>query len=199
VNARRVVVLFSGGVESTCLLYYYLRRGWLVYPAYVSSGYPWEALELENAIRLYHHTKERYKNLFPLRVLKTFCPERVGKRSHCSNLFIPLRNLLLLSTVSAYCLSKGIGKLAIGSLGIYPFPDNNREYMQRFRELSGLEVLTPFMGLEKHEVIQKFGSGVPLELTLSCIRPKKVKGSIRHCGDCLKCEERKEAFKHLSL
>jgi 7-cyano-7-deazaguanine synthase len=35
------------------------------------------------------------------------------------------------------------------------------------------------------------GADLPLELTLSCLRPA-IDG--RHCGDCNKCRERAEAF-----
>ncbi len=199
VNAHKIVLLFSGGVESTCLLYMYLRKGWLVYPVYIKAGYPWEAFELENAKSLWLYTKRKHKNLMPLRVLPAINPERVSRRKHDKNLFIPLRNINLIAMAGNYALLKGIEYVAIGSLGIYPFPDNNADYMKRLQSLINIELLTPFMGMEKHEVLKKFSESVPLERTLSCIRPKKVKGKVLHCGKCEKCKERQEALKHLLL
>jgi len=199
VSVHKVVVLFSGGVESTCMLYMYLRKGWLVYPAYVKAGYPWESLELERAKSLWLYTKKKYKNLMSLRVLTTLNPERVKDRKHDKNLFIPLRNINLVAMAGNYALLKGIERVAIGSLGIYPFPDNNADYMKRLQSLINVELLTPFMGMEKHEVIRGFSEGVPLDKTLSCIRPKRFLGKIIPCGVCEKCKERQEALKHLLL
>ncbi len=198
-SVHKVVVLFSGGVESTCMLYMYLKKDWLVYPVYVKAGYPWESLELERAKALWLYTKKKYKNLMPLRVLTTLNPERVEDRKHDKNLFIPLRNINLVAMAGNYALLKGIKCIAIGSLGIYPFPDNNADYMKRLQSLINVELLTPFMGMEKHEVIRGFSEGVPLDKTLSCIRPKKSMGKIIPCGVCEKCKERQEALKHLLL
>ncbi len=197
-SVHKVVVLFSGGVESTCMLYFYLRKSWLVYPVYVKAGYPWETLELEKAKSLWLYTKRKHKNLMPLRVLTTLNPEKVDNRKHDKNLFIPLRNINLVAMAGDYALLKGIKQVAIGSLGIYPFPDNNADYMKRLQSIINIELLTPFMEMEKHEVIGKFSEGVPLHKTLSCIRPKKIMGEILQCGVCKKCKERQEAFKHLS-
>ncbi len=198
VNVHKIVVLFSGGVESTCLLYMYLKKGLLVYPIYIKAGYPWEDLELENAKGLWLYTKKRYRNLMPIRVLHTINPEKLSKRSHERDLFIPLRNLSLLSLAGSYAMLKGIKHVAIGSLGIYPFPDNNAEYMNRLQSLMGLQLLTPFMGMEKYEVLKRFSEEVPLERTLSCIRPKKLMGKIVPCGRCEKCKEKREAIRYLS-
>lgn len=197
-NAHKIVVLFSGGVESTCLLYMYLREGRLAYPIYVKASYPWEAFELENAINLWLYTKRKYKNLMPLRVASMINPEKIKRREHSRSLFIPLRNISLVSIASNYAVWRNIRHLAVGSLGIYPFPDNNPEYMKRLQSLIDIKLLTPFMGIEKHEVLKRFSDGVPLERTLSCIRPKKVMGKIVHCGRCKKCKERQEAFTYLS-
>lgn len=198
-NAHKIVVLFSGGVESTCMLYMYLKKGWLTYPVYVKAGYPWEALEIENARNLWLYTRKRYKNLMPLRVIFTINPEKVKKRDHSKNLFIPLRNLILVSIAGSYAVLKKIKHVAIGSLGIYPFPDNNAEYIKRLQSLINIELLTPFMGMEKYEVLKRFSEGVPIEMTLSCIKPKKFINKIVHCGRCEKCKERQEAFTYLSL
>ncbi|HCO39093.1 MAG TPA: queuosine biosynthesis protein [Aquificaceae bacterium] len=198
-NAHKIVVLFSGGVESTCLLYLYLKKGWLVYPVYMRAGYPWEPVELENAKRLWQYAKRTYKNLMPIRILFYTNPEKVKSRSHSKDLLIPLRNLNLITPASNYALLKGIKSIAIGSLGIYPFYDNNLDYMRSLQRLTGIEILTPFMGMEKHQVIAKFSKDVPLERTLSCINPKRSKGKISPCGRCEKCKEREEAFKALSL
>jgi 7-cyano-7-deazaguanine synthase len=52
-------------------------------------------------------------------------------------------------------------------------------------------VAAPFASMEKSEVIRLgIELKVPLELTLSCMNPHEG----RHCGQCSKCRERRDAF-----
>jgi 7-cyano-7-deazaguanine synthase len=189
---RKVGVLFSAGVESTSLLVHYLSEGYLVYPIYVRCGLPWEETELLWAKRLWAYLKKSYGNLMLLKVLpaKAINPVR-------GEIEIPLRNFILLSGVVVEFYRKGIRGVAFGSLGIYPFPDNNREYFDRLQELvsEGLRepvvIETPFMGMEKYEVIKLYKDSVPYRLTFSCMHPVRN----RHCGTCDKCVERREGFR----
>ena len=81
-----------------------------------------------------------------------------------------------------------------------PFPDADREFFSGFSALAGralecrLEVVTPFAGRAKHEVLE-VGRPLALDLTFSCIAPS----SERHCGRCNKCAERQLAFNELGL
>lgn len=197
-NVRKISLLFSGGVESTCLLYFYLKEGWLVYPLYVKAGFYWEPFELERARELWHITKKKYKGLMPLRVVSIPKPEGLRKRNPKRDLFIPLRNINLIVAIANYANTKNIKNVAIGSLGIYPFFDNNQEYFKSLEKLIGIQIHTPFMGMEKYEVIAKFSKDVPLDKSFSCINPKRKGKKILACGLCIKCKEREEALKLLS-
>ncbi len=187
---RKIAVLFSGGIESACLLTYYLVRKYVAVPVYVKCGFPWEKVELDRASRLWSHMKRRFPNLLPMRITSIKGVRKKGR------LEIPLRNFFLVSATASVAVRKGMYTLAVGSLGLYPFPDNNRRYFDDLERLisTGLRrpfrIETPFMELEKEEVIRAFYRLVPLELSFSCIRP--VRG--KHCGVCEKCMERKEAF-----
>jgi 7-cyano-7-deazaguanine synthase len=200
VSVVKVSVLFSGGVESTCLLYYLLRKGYLVYPIYVKAGYPWESLELENALNLWKYIRRKKKGLMPLKVVRVIAAERVYMVNHSKDLFIPLRNLSLILSALSLCVQRGIYQVAVGSLGIYPFPDNNADYMKRLEGLLSLgtgrdvRILIPFMGLEKEEVVRVYGKGVPLHMTLSCVKPIRSKSKIIPCGECEKCKERESVI-----
>ena len=59
---------------------------------------------------------------------------------------------------------------------------------------SVLEFIRPFSTLSKREVVE-LGSNLPLELTVSCIRPENG----LHCGRCNKCAERKASYRGLNL
>ncbi len=187
---EKVAVLFSGGVESSCLLAHYCRLKFLTLPVYVRCGFSWEITEYSCAQKLWLSLKKSYKNLLPIRVVFLKGVRKEG------SLEIPLRNFFLVSAITSVAVRRGIKRVAVGSLGIYPFPDNNRDYFDTMERLisTGLReefrVETPFMSMEKGEIINRFKDIIPLQLTFSCIKP--VNGI--HCGKCEKCMERKEAF-----
>ncbi|WP_448588385.1 7-cyano-7-deazaguanine synthase [Thermocrinis sp.] len=202
---KKAVVLFSGGVESSSVLYHYLSQGWVVYPVYVFTGKFWERLEYKRARALWSHTKRKYKNLMPIKsmFLRTnFTQAKPIKTER--ELFIPLRNLTLLTAVSSYALSKGAYQIGMGSLGIYPFPDNDFDYIKRVESLVSkgagvsMHIDLPLFGMEKSQVVQRFKGLVPFQLTFSCINPVVNSGKIIHCGRCIKCKEREEALRELA-
>lgn len=188
---KKVGVLFSAGVESTSLLIHYLVKGLLVYPVYVHCRLSWESTELRYAENLWAVLKKSYRNLMPMRILPM-----AGSKPLGDSVEIPLRNLILSVGVMMESYRKGIKRVALGSLGIYPFPDNNRNYLDRLEDLisegarENISLETPFIGMEKWEVVKKFYPKAPYKLTFSCVKP--VRG--KHCGKCEKCLERKEGF-----
>jgi len=192
---RKVALLFSAGVESSCLLFHYAQERELVLPVYVRFGFEWESTEYVHAQKLWLYLKKRFPNILPPRV--TFL-KGVRKKGE---LEIPLRNFLLVSAIASTALKRGIKRIALGSLGAYPFPDNNRAYFDRLEEListgirDSFSIETPFMRLEKEDIVRRFYRRFPLNMTFSCIEP--VKGM--HCGRCIKCSERQEGFKRAGI
>ncbi len=189
---KRIALLMSAGVESASLAVYYLKNNMFVFPVYVRCGFSWEKVEREWLLRLWVRLRKEHSRIAPFRTvfLRGIKPSK-GK------LEIPLRNLILSTLVTLEAVKRDIYILAVGSLGMYPFPDNSREYFDNLEEIISkglrkkISIETPFMGREKHEVIREFIPYVPYELTFSCIAPK----GYRHCGRCIKCLERKEGFR----
>ncbi len=188
---KRIGVLFSSGVESSSLTALYLSEGFVVHPFYVRFGLRWERAELEHSRRIWSFFRRRYGSLLPLRILSVRgVPPRRGK------LEIPMRNLLLVSTMAVEAYRRELHTVAVGSLCIHPFPDTSREYFDRLEEVVSVgmgrdfRIETPFLGVEKGEIIRRFSRTVPLHLTFSCISPV---GDL-HCGRCVKCAERREGF-----
>ncbi len=198
---RKVAVLLSGGVESSSLAVHYLLRGDYVYPFYVRSGLPWEEAERDHLLKLWTWLRKRYKRISPLRTLFMKGPSVKGVPIKEEQMEIPLRNMVLTVQTALLAHRRGIRTLGVGSLGVYPFPDNRREYFDRLEELisEGLrtpfKIDTPFMGMTKPEVIRRFSGKLRYDLTFSCANP--VKGM--HCGVCAKCVERKEGFKEAGV
>jgi 7-cyano-7-deazaguanine synthase len=77
-----------------------------------------------------------------------------------------------------------------------PFPDARPVFFQALSKAVDLgvglrlKISTPWVGKSKPEVIA-LGRGLPLELSVSCIKPR---GNV-HCGRCTKCAERVEGFR----
>jgi 7-cyano-7-deazaguanine synthase len=114
--------------------------------------------------------------------------------------FLPGRNVLLLSKAILWCHLHAVGAVALAPLGSNPFPDATPEFFTAYEDVlsravgGAVRVLRPYATLHKTEVMHR-GRGLPLELTFSCIRP----AAKRHCGRCNKCAERRRAFAEAGL
>jgi 7-cyano-7-deazaguanine synthase len=111
--------------------------------------------------------------------------------------YLPGRNLMLLSKAAVFCAIKKIGTIAVGSLGHNPFPDATPKFFHDFPAAAGhaldchLKIIAPFRSLTKEEVVLRgHRLGLPIHLSFSCIAPRRG----RHCGRCNKCAERQKAF-----
>jgi 7-cyano-7-deazaguanine synthase len=203
----KTAVLLSAGLDSAVLAASEARRG-KVYPIYVRAGLAWEPGEL----RALHHLLEHPPfagNMGPI-VELMFTVRDVYPATHWAlrgeppafdtpdeDVYLTGRNVVLLSKAAIYCAQNAIPRVAIGPLSGNPFPDATAEFFDAMaRALSiglahQLEVAAPFAAMHKSDVV-KLGAelGVPLELTLSCMNPRDG----RHCGQCSKCRERRDAF-----
>ena len=202
---RRACVLISGGLDSCVLLAHLAEQGWEVTPLYVQAGLVWERVELTWLRRFLD--RSNHPGLKPLRRLSLPVEDTYqshwsttgqavpGANTEDSAVYLPGRNLLLLSKAAVYCSLNRIGVIALGLLKGNPFPDATPAFLRGFERLAGgalthpLEIVTPFSSLSKTAVID-LGKGLPLELTFSCIRPVGEK----HCGGCNKCAERRRSF-----
>lgn len=203
-------VLLSGGLDSAVLLADEAARD-DAQPVYVSVGLAWEQAERE-ATRRFLESHVMIGRVRPLALLTVdmsdIYPQTHWARSgeapayHTpdEDVYLPGRNIVLLGKAGVFCAAAGIGRLAIGTLDHNPFPDATQTFRDAFaRALSlgldhRLEIVAPFAHVSKAEVIRRgIASGVPLELTLSCMNPPEA-ARARHCGVCSKCRERHEAF-----
>lgn len=202
---RRAGLLISGGLDSCVLLVKLAEEGWEITPLYVRAGLVWESVELIWIQRFLNRVNlPGLKPLHPLDLpvediyqshWSTTGESVPGPHSHDSAVYLPGRNLLLLSKAAVYCALNEIGVIALGPLKGNPFPDSTPDFFRGFQRLASsalthpLKILTPFINLSKTEVIG-LGKKLPLELTYSCIRPVGE----THCGDCNKCAERRLSF-----
>jgi 7-cyano-7-deazaguanine synthase len=202
----RLAVLISGGLDSAVLLGTALEDHVAVFPLYVRTGLVWEAIEGEYLQRFLAELSG--PKLQPLVTLELPVADLYadhwsltgrgvpGAETPDEAVYLPGRNVLLLSKALLWCHLHEVPTLALATLAANPFPDATPEFLQAFtaavnRAVGGrMNVVTPFAGMSKAEVV-RHGRRLPLQHTMSCLRP--IDG--RHCGCCNKCAERRKAFR----
>lgn len=205
VSSANLAVLVSGGLDSAILLAEATSTHEAVFPLYVRNGFAWETAEQQHLAR--YLVALRGPSLRPLQVMELPLGELLADHwavtgrdvpdaaSPDEAVFLPGRNVLLLSKSMLFCHLNQIPALALATLKGNPFADATPEFFCKYQEAVNLaiggcvEVLRPYSTLTKREVMRR-GRDLPLELTFSCIRP--VLG--KHCGACNKCAERRLAF-----
>jgi 7-cyano-7-deazaguanine synthase len=204
-DSAPLAVLISGGLDSAILVAEALQHHRAVHPLYVRNGLYWEDVEREYLSRFLAAISR--PNLQPLQVLDLPVADLYAEHwsitgrgvpqagSPDEAVFLPGRNVLLLSKSMLWCHLHGVPALALACLATNPFPDATPAFFTGYQRMvnqavqGSVAVQLPYAGLSKTAVMQR-GRGFPLELTFSCIRP--VNGL--HCGRCNKCEERRHAF-----
>jgi len=197
-------VLASGGLDSAVALAEAAREG-PVAPVFVRSGLVWEPAEM--------YWLERFLQTIgapPLVVLDLPVADLYGAHwsltegdppdveSADEAVYLPGRNLLLLSKAGVWAAEAGCASIVMGPLAANPFPDGTRAFFDAMGEAIGLAmgrgapllIETPLSGLSKAEVVRR-AAGLPVELTFSCLNPNPEH---RHCGACNKCAERRRGF-----
>jgi 7-cyano-7-deazaguanine synthase len=205
----KAVVIVSGGLDSTTLLYWILKQGYDLHALSFDYGQR-HAKELEYARRTCEKLGVNHR-IIDLRSIHELLkgsaltsddvaiPEEHYSHESQKATIVPNRNAIMLNIAIGYAVSIGAEKVYYAAhyndRAIYP--DCRREFVQSMNktiklanENPRLEIIAPFLEKTKAEIV-KLGSelGVPFEDTWSC-----YKGNERACGVCGTCRERIEAF-----
>lgn len=207
---NKVLLAASSGLDSTTVAYMLKSGGFDVTLVYFSYNCNAEDQEWARVQQIAEHGDFKLLRLqLPNVMAGTIVSGEVSKDKihgvRYADDWVSARNLLMLSTMTAYAESKGYSYLAYGGnleeSGGYP--DNEEEFGRVFNLLLAnsvnngysLELLQPLSRMMKHEIV-KAGTkvAVPYELTWSCYR-----GDENHCGECAPCHMRKIAFERNGL
>ncbi len=182
---EKVVILFSGGLESTSLIEYFKEKNYQIKLLHIEVGYIWEKAELKNAQKTARHYNLELKSIN--------CPfgvKQLGFVKDKKSNIIKLRNLTLLSIGANYALANGITNIAIGLFGDKNYPDTSLQYLKTIEKLiivgsmENFKILTPFYGKTKKEIYATYKDKIPLDYVFSCANPQ----SGQRCGKCYKCQ-----------
>ena len=220
---RRVVVLLSGGLDSTTVLWHFLSKGNTVLPVAFDYGQR-HAIELTHARDVVMAAAAQFpERVVELRVLDATWLKHIAVSSSQTNreiavphghytdetmrvTVVPNRNMIMIAAATAYAMERQASIVAIGAHdgdhAIYA--DCRPEFLRalgeavRLQAEGALRLQAPFVNMTKSEIAAHGNAlGAPLHLTWSCYDPHIVTDEPRrtkHCGKCGTCVERKEAF-----
>ncbi len=203
------VVIMSGGLDSTTLLYWAIREGYepRVLSFYYGQRHKKELVYAQKTCRRLgvNHKIVDIGDVQELLAGSSLTsgdvkvPEEHYSHESQKMTIVPNRNAIMLNIAMGYAVSLGVDKVFYAAhfndRAIYPdcrfeFVESLNQTVRLANDNPDLEVLAPFVDKTKAEII-KIGSElkVPFEDTWSC-----YKGNADACGVCGTCRERIEAF-----
>lgn len=204
---RKTIVIFSGGLDSTTLLYWCRNQGHHVRALSIDYGQR-HVRELTAARRIagLAGVEHRVVDLTHLRPLLAGSsqtddipvPDGHYADATMAQTVVPNRNAIMLAVAAAWAISTESNTVAYAAhAGDHPVywdcrPDFVRAQQELYRlaKPSPISIWAPFLGLTKTMIVTRAVElHVPYEETYSCYRGDEI-----HCGSCGTCVERREAF-----
>ena len=218
VEAKKAVVLLSGGLDSSTTLAIARARGYQPYAMTFRYGQRHE-VEIDAARQVAarlgvarHVIVDINLRLFggsaltdDIAVPKSRSAEQMGADIPVT--YVPARNTIFLSFALAWAEVLGAEDIFIGvnALDYSGYPDCRPEYVRAFQQMANLAtkaaaegrqrviIHTPLIDLTKAQIIQKgLELGVDYALTRSCYDPSP---SGEACGQCDACQLRLKGFR----
>ena len=210
-DVKDAAIIYSGGLDSTTLLYEYRQRIALAISFHYGSNHN----DREIACARYHCRQLGIEHIvIPLTFIKehiasalTAGPDAVPDGTYDDTnmhaTVVPFRNGIMLAVACGIAESRNLRQVLIANHGgdhaIYPdcrpaFVSAMDQAMQAGTYLN-VSLLAPYTHLSKAEIVRRGAAlGINFEHTYSCYR-----GNEHHCGTCGTCTERKEAFLQAAL
>ena len=203
---KKALLVYSGGLDSSTLLYEYKDSIALA----VSFDYGSKHNEKELAFARENCERLGIEHLvIPLEFIGKYfrsdlllsggeIPEGAYNSENMASTVVPFRNGIMLAVAVGLAESRDIDTVLIanhsGDHAIYP--DCRPEFIQAFDAAAkagtapGIRIVSPYCNLDKRAIALRGKElGIDYSLTWSC-----YKGGDIHCGVCGTCTERKEAL-----
>ena len=205
------VIIYSGGLDSTTLLYEERERVALA----VTFDYGSNHAAREIACAKHHCALLGIEHLvielgFMSRYFQSSLlsgaadiPDGNYDEENMKSTVVPFRNGIMLSIACGLAESRGLKRVLIANHGgdhaIYPdcrpmFVDAMNAAMQA-GTYEGVQLAAPYTNISKADIVRRGAQlGIDYGATYSCYR-----GGEHHCGTCGTCTERREAFREAGI
>lgn len=204
---KKVVVVYSGGMDSYTLLNWVYSKGFDVHAISIDYNQRHRkeldyAAQVCSVLNITHHVinMRGLRDVITVSALTSSTPVPEGhyEEESMKQTVVPNRNMILLSVASAYALSIGAGSVYFGAhAGDHAiYPDCRLPFVEAMNDTLQLgnydqvTVHAPFIDLTKTD-IARVGLDLGLDYTnaWTCYN-----GRHKACGKCGACVERKEAI-----
>lgn len=204
----KAVLILSGGIDSSTLLYYLLEKGYEVHALTFFYGQR-HAKEIEFAKKIAEEAEKigslehRIVDVSAIHDLiskgaitgEETVPEGPYTEETQKVTTVPNRNMILISIAAGYAVKIGAREVYYAAhRSDLVYPDCRKEFVKALDTAiylaNQLELKAPFVDMTKAEIVELgLKLRVPYELTWSC-----YVGGERPCLKCATCLERTEAF-----
>lgn len=208
-NAERptTILILSGGLDSTVLLYHLRAEGHTVKALSVDYGQRHDKeLHFARATCRRLGVEHKVADLTSLAPLLTSAlvgrdgeiPKGDYAESNMKVTVVPNRNMIMLAVAAGWAMSEKAQFVSFAAHHGYHtlYPDCTPEFIHsmaesiRLADWHPVQLIAPFADRTKADVVRRGADlGVPFEQTWSC-----YEGGETHCGRCGTCRERIEAF-----
>ncbi|MBL1265481.1 7-cyano-7-deazaguanine synthase QueC [Candidatus Methylomicrobium oryzae] len=204
---NKVVVIYSGGMDSFTVLNKALQDGLEVFPLTFNYGqrHVKEIVFADavcNRLNLAHEIVDisAINHLLQGSALTSDIdvPEGHYVQDSMKATVVPNRNMIMLSLAIGYAVSKGANKVYFGAhSGDHAiYPDCRPEFVEKMNAVAKIanyqpvEITTPYLNLDKGQILADgLKMGLDYSQTWTCYN-----GRDKACGKCGACVERLEAF-----
>ena len=204
---QKVVVIYSGGMDSFTVLNKAIADGFEVYPLSFDYGQRHKK-ELDYAARVCEELNVPHK-IVDISAINTLIggssltsdidvPEGHYEEESMKSTVVPNRNMILLSLAIGYAVSLNASKVYYGAhSGDHAiYPDCRPEFVQKMNDVSlianyeAVEIYSPYLHVSKIDILTDgLAMGLDYGKTWTCYT-----GREKACGKCGACQERLEAF-----
>lgn len=199
-ETKRVVLLYSGGVDSTAAGLLLRRQGYEVYPLFIDYGQ--SSLAAEKYLVQVAPDRMGFKltQIIKTDLMKQLTRSRLlGKKAiNDSDAWVPGRNTLFMIIAGIYARQIDGDGISIGYMldDNFVFGDNDYFHHKGVEEilsktfLQPMQVFLPTRSMNKKELIKLLYDSGYLNLTVSCWNAQLKNRQVLSCHQCANCLER---------
>lgn len=197
---REVIVLLSGGIDSSVAAAYLKSKKCVVHPLFINHHQG--PLEAERQAASFIASSLSIPEPLEVEVdLKSL--KEVNYKWLDLGIGTPARNMVFVSLATMYAGIIDANAIALASAYGSTYADTSYAFLQSI-EYAGkivldrdIQIFSPFKAEKwtSSEILRHAAKlGIPLDKTWSCFLPRKIQ-----CGKCVKCRDRKRRFQEANV